>query len=473
MTTDQSRRDFLTRLAAGAAAMALPRFAWSGQDGAKRPSFILLLADDLGYGDLGCFGHPLIRTPNLDKLAAEGIRLTDCYAASAVCSPSRSGLLTGRTPNRLGVYDWIPNNSPMHLRKSEITLASILRSGGYATCHVGKWHCNGVFNSPDQPQPGDLGFDHWFSTQNNASPSHLNPKNFVRNGKAVGPMEGYSSTIIANEAIAWLTSRKEADQPFCLFVWFHSPHEPIATGDEFVRMYPMATCREQAEYFGNITQMDYEIGRVLKHLDEAQQRDRTFVMFTSDNGPETLNRYKGGSRSYGSPGPLRGMKLHMYEGGIRVPGIIRFPVRAKAGEVCGEPVSSTDILPTFCDLAGAKAPADRAIDGASFVPVFEGKPIERKTPLYWQYDKAISKPKVAMRRGDWKILAGIGGGDRPGGFELYNVREDIGEKNDLAGKEGDRVKVMSATLVRLFDQIKAEGPKWATPQRAPVGGERD
>jgi len=325
-----------------------------------------------------------------------------------------------------------------------------------------------VFNSPDQPQPGDLGFDHWFSTQNNASPSHLNPKNFVRNGKAVGPMEGYSSTIIANEAIAWLKSRKEADQPFCLFVWFHSPHEPIATGDEFVKMYPTATCREQAEYFGNVTQMDHEIGRVLKHLDEAQQRERTFVMFTSDNGPETLNRYKGGSRSYGSPGALRGMKLHMYEGGIRVPGIIQFPGRAKAGQVCGEPVSSTDILPTFCGLAGAKAPADRVIDGASFVPVFEGKPIERKTPLYWQYDKAISKPKVAMRQGDWKILAGIGGGGRPGGFELYNVREDIGEKNDLAGKEGDRVKAMSATLVRMFDQIRAEGPKWG--QAEPSAG---
>lgn len=459
-------------MAAGAAAMACPRRALSGEQ-QQRPNFVVFLADDLGYGDLGCFGHPLIRTPNLDKMAAEGVKLTDCYAASAVCSPSRSGMLTGRTPNRVGVYDWIPNDSPMHLRKDETTIASILKAAGYATCHVGKWHCNGKFNSAQQAQPGDHGFDHWFSTQNNASPSHHNPNNFVRNGKALGVLDGYSSTLIVNEAIAWLKSRQDDSQPFCLFVCFHSPHEPIATADEFVRMYPTARQPEEAEYFGNVTQMDHEIGRLLAHLDQSQQRQRTFGMFTSDNGPETLNRYRTAAKSYGSAGVLRGMKLHLYEGGIRVPGIIRFPAKVKGARVCSEPIISTDILPTFCGLAGAKTPSDRAIDGASFLPIFDDRPVVRNVPLYWQYDHAISKPKVAMRHGDWKLLAAIDGRKKLGGYELYNLRDDVREKNDLAGTDAKRTSEMASRMTKLYEEIKAEGPKWPQPQVPPDKGERD
>ena len=156
----------------------------------RSPNFLVILCDDLGYGDLGCYGHPTIKTPHLDRLAAQGMRLTSCYSSAPVCSPSRVGLLTGRTPSRVGVYDWIPGNHPMHMGRNEITVAQLLKQGGYDTAHTGKWHCNGKFNSPEQPQPGDHGFDHWFSTQNNASPSHENPKNFVRNGEPVGPLEG-------------------------------------------------------------------------------------------------------------------------------------------------------------------------------------------------------------------------------------------------------------------------------------------
>jgi len=427
---------------------------------ATKNNFVIILCDDLGYGDLSCYGHPVLRTPNLDKLASEGLKLSACYAAAPVCSPARAGMLTGRTPYRCGIYDWIPAGSPMHLRTSEVTVATLLRAAGYATCFVGKWHNNGLFNSPEQPQPGEHGFEYWFATQNNALPSHHNPKNFVRNGKVLGPLQGYSSTLIVNEAISWLRGR-ERDRPFCVFVWFHSPHEPIATAEEFVGRYPDVRPRERADYYGNVTQMDYEVGRLLTTLDEMDLRGSTFVMFTSDNGPETLNRYRTASRSYGSPGPLRGMKLHLYEGGIRVPGIIRWPGQTRAGAVSDVPVNGTDLLPTLCAIAGIPVPHDRTIDGASLLPIFQGKPIERKVPLYWQYDKAISQQKVAMRAGDWKILASASLSQ----FELYNLRADPGETTNQAAHEPERLRSMAARLQRLYSEIKDEGPIWPVSQR--------
>ncbi len=450
-----SRRDFLARVGGGASAAVLPLSALGATGSGGRPNFVVMLCDDLGYGDLTCYGHPAIKTPCLDALATEGMKLTDCYAAAPVCSPSRAGMLTGRTPYRSGIYDWIPAGSPMHLKPSEVTVAKLLKSAGYATCHSGKWHCNGQFNRPEQPQPGDHGFDHWFSTQNNAIPNHHNPRNFVRNGKPVGPLKGYSSTLIVDEAIRWLKDRKSG-QPFCLSVWFHSPHEPVATGERFTRMYPNADTPERAIYYGNVTQMDHEVGRLMRTLDELRLRDNTFVMFTSDNGPETLNRYRGSSRSYGSPGPLRGMKLHMYEGGIRVPGILRWPGKTRPGQVCAEPVNGTDVLPTLCQIAGVDVPNDRPIDGAAFTPIFNGKPIERPVPLYWQYDRALGDPKIAMRQGDWKLLAHA----NLETFELYNLKGDLRETTDRAGRDPERVKAMARRLVALHDEIKAEGPKW-------------
>lgn len=422
---------------------------------AGKTNFLVILCDDLGYGDLGCYGHPIIRTPNLDRLAAEGMRLTDCYAAAPVCSPSRAGMFTGRTPYRSGIFDWIPDQSPMHLRASEITIATLLRRAGYATCFSGKWHCNGKFNSPEQPQPGDHGFDHWFATQNNASPSHHNPVNFVRNGKPVGPLEGYSSTLIVDEAIAWL-KQHDRGRPFCQFVWFHTPHEPVATAKEFTDLYRDVLPEDRAIYYGNVTQMDHEVGRLLAALDELGLRDNTFVLFTSDNGPETLNRYPTANRSYGSPSPWRGMKLHIYEGGIRVAGLIRWPGQTSPGQICNEPVCGTDVLPTFCAITGVQPPTDRPIDGANILPIFTGKPIERRVPLYWQYDRAIGEPKIAMRVGDWKILANAAVSQ----FELYNLRSDPGETCNLAAHEPERLKVMAKELSRLYSEIKAEGPTW-------------
>ena len=422
----------------------------------KQTNFVVVLCDDLGYGDIGCFGHPHIKTPHLDQLALDGVRLTDCYAAAPVCSPSRSGLLTGRIPNRLGVYDWIPANSPMHLQSQEITIATLLKKSGYQTCHVGKWHCNGHFNSPEQPQPKDHGFDHWFSTQNNAAPSHKNPVNFVRNGKKVGLIEGYSSQIIVDEAISWLGQR-DSSKPFLLMVWLHSPHEPIATANKFSDQYSaVASTPEQAEYFGNVTQLDHEVGRLMKSLDSSGNRQNTLVYFSSDNGPETLHRYKGSERSYGSPSPLRGMKLHMYEGGIRVPGIIRWPERVKAGQTITEPVASYDLLPTFCAIAGVKPPSDRILDGTSVLPLLEGASVVRTRPLYWQYDRAIGENRIAVRDGDWKLLSNA----QLTRFELYNLRTDVSEKEDLSKSDEARLNELTAKLKQIHAEVLAEGPEW-------------
>jgi arylsulfatase A len=462
-----NRRDFLKMMSLGAASVALSGCSMplhrkvspaGGQStpeiSASRPNIVIVLCDDLGYGDLSCYGHPHIKTPHLDKFAAEGLRLTDCYAAAPVCSPSRAGMLTGRTPYRCGIYDWIPANSPMHLKKTEQTVAQLLRDSGYATCHSGKWHCNGKFNSPEQPQPNDHGFEHWFSTQNNASPSHHNPENFVHNGEPVGPLEGYSSELIVTEAINWLGTKWDSTKPFCLFVWFHAPHEPIATAPEFMKIYES---KKEAIYYGNVTQMDHEFGRLMKTLDQMNLRDKTFVMFTSDNGPETLNRYRGANRSFGSPGSLRGMKLHMYEGGIRVPGIIRWPGKTKPGSVCHEPVNGTDILPSLCEMAGVEVPKDRPIDGTSFLPIFQGKKLNRQVPLYWQYDHALSKPfTIAIRQGDWKILSN----NEMTKCELYNLRKDIAEQHNLTESQPERLEAMKKVLAKLHSEIDAEGPVW-------------
>jgi len=463
-----------------------------------RPNFVVILCDDLGWGDLGCYGHPHIQTTNLDRLAQQGIRLTSCYSPAPVCSPSRVGLLTGRSPARAGVVDWIPevkdpqatkskgkakpqqadSRALVHLRREEVTLPRLLKDAGYATALSGKWHCNSKFNSSAQPQPNEAGFDHWFATQNNAGPSHENPINFARNGEWVGPQQGFSCQIVANEAVQWMsrTTSKKPSQPFFLYVAFHEPHEPVMSPPDLVAKYlPVAVNEDQAQFFANVENMDKAVGKILESLDQQGVADNTLVYFSSDNGPETLDRYPTANRSYGSASHLRGRKLWTTEAGFRVPGIMRYPNGmtggVKSGSVSDQPISSLDLLPSFLWLAGLKTPAGLQLDGVDFEPLFSGETVRRDKPLFWFYWAALNDQRVAMRDGDWKVLAKLDGGKLPKqsnlneanivavrdakltDFSLFNLSTDPSEQNDLAEQDTERLKKMVNSLEHLYQEV--------------------
>jgi arylsulfatase A len=429
-------------------------FASAG-DAAKPPNIVIVLADDMGWGDLGSYGHPVIKSPNLDKFATQGMRFTQGYSASGVCSPSRSAIMTGRTPYRNGVFNWIPDGSEVHLRSSEITFATLLRRLGFTTCHVGKWHLNGLFNNAKQPQPNDHGYDWWLATQNNAAPSHKNPKNFVRNGKPVGEVKGYSSQIIVDEAIDWLKKERDKTKPFLLSVWFHEPHLPIESDPKFQSYYPdlVRNDPDKAQHHGNITQADDAFGRLMQTLADLNLAENTIVIFTSDNGPEGNGN---NGRTRGSTGGLRGRKRSIYEGGIRVPFMVRWPGHIPAGKTSDQPVVGTDIFATVCEITKVPLTKDRVLDSVSIVPAFSGKTIARARPMYWRCPIAPEEFKIAMREGDYTLLA------NPAltKFEMYNLRADVKQTDDLVKKDPDRFEAMKKTLQKLNAEIEAEGPPW-------------
>jgi len=415
----------------------------------KRPNIILFMTDDQGYGDLGCYGHPKIKSPNIDNFAKRGLKFSDGYAACPVCSPSRSAMLTGRTPYRNGVFTWIPPHTHLpYLRKSEITLARVLKANGYRTCHVGKWHLSGDLKNPHQPQPNDHGYEHWMATQNNASPNHVNPNNYYRNGEAVGELKGESAVLMAEEALGWL--RKKDKRPFFLTFWTHEPHMPVESSRRFLDIYKSVTDDiNLRHYYGNISQIDHAFGMLMKGIKEMGHEDNTFVVYTSDNGPEGKDPDDKKKRSRGVTGGLRARKRSIYEGGIRVPTIFRWPGHIKPGSGSAEPVNGTDYFPTVCEITGVSLPKDRVIDGTSLVSLFRGKKLARKIPLFWRYHS------MAMREGDWKIIS-----KGKGRYELFNLRKDRAETRDLKESEPRKFESLKKRLIELNTEIENEGPGW-------------
>ena len=423
------------------------------------PNIVVVLADDMGWGDSATYGHPLIQTPNLDKLASQGVKLTQCYSASGVCSPSRSAILTGRTPYRNGVWRHLSGSHEAHLRKSEITYPKMLKTIGYEACHVGKWHLNArpQFNNAKYPQPNDHGYDHWFATHNNAHPSHENPDNFYRNGEPVGELKGYSAPLVAAEAARWLDEIRDKSKPFVLSVWFHEPHSPIATDPKFSDLYDG---HENSKYMGNITQLDHALGVVMDALDKQGVSDNTLIIFTSDNGP--VPRYGG------TAGGLRGNKRSDHEGGIRVPGVVRWPGHIEAGTTSSVPVMGTDIFATVLDITDLPVPKDRTIDGVSMVPAFSGKPVERAIPMFWRTHVSAPDNRVALRIGDWKLV----GDETLTKFQLYHIEKDWKEEHDLAAEMPKKTQAMKQELFKVWNTIEEEGPKqwWLTERQKPSKG---
>jgi arylsulfatase A len=446
--------------------LAITAVAVSPVSAESKPNILLMMADDLGYSDLSCYGSQENKTPELDRLAAQGVRFTDFYASSGVCSPSRAALLSGRFSVRAGVYSWVHMSQKMHLRREELTIAELMKSVGYDTAHVGKWHLGYDLEkgSGPGPNPGDQGFDHWMATGNNAIPSHRNPNNFVKNGVGLGGVAGYSCQIVAEEAIGWLDSRSDSGNPFFLNVWFHEPHAKVAAPPELADRHRKTS---RPEYYGCIENMDLAVGRLLEKLEDMGQVNETLVIFTSDNG----------SYMKGSNDPLRGRKTQLWEGGIREPGIIRWPGMIKSGQVSQEPAGHVDLLPTLCEVAGAKLPTDRVLDGVSLLPLFGGGELQRSKPLYWFYNP--SRPVCVIRDGDWCLTADptielprgnmfkesyIGQIKATGltNHKLYNLREDVSQSIDQAESHPKLFERLKATMLGLHDEVVKEAFDWRT-----------
>jgi arylsulfatase A-like enzyme len=415
---------------------------------AEQPNVLLIYVDDLGYGDLGSYGHPVIKTPNIDALARDGMTFTNYYAPSALCSPSRAGVLTGRAPYRTGIKSWIPENSGVFLRDEEITLAEVLTAEGYATALIGKWHLNSDLGSEDEPQPTDQGFDYFYGHNAFQIPTNKNPTNIYRDRQLLPQQEGFTAQLYVDEAINWL-EHQDNGQPFFLFLSMAEPHTPIENPREYNELYseytngPVVpipsglpevpveklTPRGPGEYYANIGYMDAQLGRLLQWLDHRNLADDTIVVFTSDNGPVTsswLSWYE--INAYGSTGGYRGRKHFLHEGGIKVPAIVRYPGIVEPGSMSDDLVVGTDLFVTLAHLGGGTVPDDRPIDGIDVRTVLSGGELGART-VFWALD-SVSDLEFAVRKGDWKLLIDHEGNPRElydlavDPLEFFNVRED-------------------------------------------------
>jgi len=455
------RRRVFLRAAAGAAALA-----WAGSNpgaarAARRPNIIYILADDLGYGDLGCYGQALIQTPRLDQMAAEGIRFTQHYAGSTVCAPSRSCLMTGQHTGHTRVRDNIgADGERVPLRAEDTTVAEVLRRAGYATGLIGKW---GLGEPGTTGIPNRKGFDYFYGYLNQARAHNYYPDYVWRNetqvwleGNRDGGKGQYSHDLCTEEALSFV--ERHHREPFFLYLAYQIPHAHSAlgreTGDgmEVPDHGPYADRPWSSAHRGlaaMITRMDRDVGRILDRLKELGIDNNTLVIFTSDNGPHAA----GGNDPafFKSGGPFRGIKRDLYEGGIRVPHIARWPGQIGPGAVSGHVSAGWDFLPTAAELAGTPAP--EGIDGISMVPALLGGDQARHDYLYWEFHgRGFAQ---AVRMGDWKAVRM----EANAAVELYHLAEDPGETRDRAPEHPDIV----ARAVELFVEARTASEEWPVP----------
>jgi arylsulfatase A-like enzyme len=419
---------------------------------AEKPNVILILADDMGWADLGCYGSKYHKTPNLDRLAASGVRFTDAYAACPVCSPTRASLLTGRYPQGYNLTDWLPGrpNRPdqkllrprinQQLPLDEVTLAEALKPAGYVSGHVGKWHLGGKDFGPEQ-QGFDLNIagDQTGTARSYFAPFKSQDGTFMP-GLEKAPDGEYLTDRLTAEAEKFIDANR--DRPFFLYLAHYAPHTPLKAKPELVAKYKPGKHGEQGNpnYAAMLESLDDGVGRVLKKLDDLKIADRTIVLFLSDNGG--LATLEGMKMAATFNAPLREGKGYLYEGGIRVPLIVRWPGVTKAGTTCSVPVCSIDFFPTALEACGVKSEAK--VDGVSLVPLLKGGALKREA-LYWHYPHYAnqgSRPGAAVRAGDYKLIEFYEDDRR----ELYDLKKDLSESRNLIADNPDVAKELAAKL---------------------------
>jgi arylsulfatase A-like enzyme len=408
----------------------------------QRPNVLLIVADDLGYNDVGFQGSKEIPTPHLDKLAASGIRCTNGYVSHPFCSPTRAGLMTGRYQHRFGHENnpgWKPDSTVEGLALDQITLPQLMKKAGYTTGAVGKWH----LGAHPQFHPMKRGFDEYFGALGGGhqylptvpgSAEYTIPLN--RNGKDE-PQTGYLTTQFGDEATAYVQRHAADGQPWLLYLAFNAPHTPLQAPNAWLEKLTHIQNELRRTYAAMICAMDAAIGQVMTRLDETKQRDNTLIFFISDNGGPNLSARKIGNFTDNSP--LRGAKGDLHDGGMRVPFLVSWPAKLKPG-VFDQPVIALDFLPTALALAGGELPTDRPMDGVNLVPYLSGEkaglPHER---LFWR--TGGPKGNHAVRQGPWKFVQ-----TATGEPELYNLTTDIGETEDLAAEKPELVTQIQAAI---------------------------
>ena len=466
-----TRRTFLGSLAALAPAAALPRHLAAAP--APKPNFIVIYADDQGYGDLSCYGATKLKTPHIDRMAAEGMKFTDFYVSAPVCSPTRSSLMTGCYPRRVGMHQHVLfPHSKKGLNPSEVTIAELLKAQGYATACIGKWH----LGHQTQFLPTRQGFDTYYGIpfsndmwlpagMTYAADAKL-PDTLDAEKRKTGERKRNQVPLMRNEevieypadqpalterytaeAIQFITANKA--KPFFLYLPHTMPHYPLHISERFKG-------KSKGGLFGDVIEcIDWSTGQLLATLKSLGIDDNTLVIYTSDNGPAA-----------GSAGPLRGKKGSTWEGGMREPCIMRWPGRIPAGSTCSELATIMDMLPTLAKLGGAQAPTDRAIDGKDIWPLMAGTPGARSPYEAFFYHTSRGQ-LAAVRCGKWKLHLNAPQPRRrpkkgqpkpkeqPRGPQLFDLAADIGEKSNVAAEHPDVVQRLTALLKTFDEQLKA------------------
>ncbi|MCX6614710.1 MAG: sulfatase [Acidobacteria bacterium] len=452
------RRLFLTQMA------AVPLFLRAAA--AQKLNFIFILIDDMGWTDLGCFSSRFYETPNIDRLAAEGLKFTDAYAACPVCSPTRASIMTGRYPARLHLTDWIPGRKQwpaarlltpqfnQQLPLDEVTIAEALQPAAYASASIGKWHLGGEGFSPETQ-----GFDFNIGGTFRGSPaSYWGP--FDLPGLKGGTSDDYLTDRLSTEALKFV--EKNNDRPFVAYLPHFAVHIPLQARQKLIEHYRAKAKpddpQHDATYAAMVQSVDEAVGKLMRKLDELGIAERTVIFFTSDNGGLI---YEGSRKEpVTSNLPLRAGKGHLYEGGIRVPLIVRWPGVVKPGSVCHVPVSSVDYFPTMLELAGARPDAAHPVDGRSLVPLVKqtsSRKLEAR-PLFWHYPHYSNQggvPSAAVRLGDYKLIEFY----EDGRLELFNLADDIGERKNLVKKQPKKAAELHELLKKWRASVDAAMPQ--------------